>query len=160
MSGAHRAGTSGREAAAAAPPMSLPVAALSPGSVALVGGGPGALDLITVRGMQLLQQADVVIVDRLGPAALVQHLGEGVEVIEVGKTPGKHSMRQEEIEEILIGAARAGRRVVRLQGGDPFLLGRGGAEVLACWADGYEVLVVPGVCYAIARTYACVVFWV
>ena len=114
MSGAHRAGTSGREAEAAAPPTSLPVAALSPGSVALVGGGPGALDLITVRGMQLLQQADVLIVDRLGPAALVQHLGEGVEVIEVGKTPGKHSMRQEEIEEILIGAARAGRRVVRL----------------------------------------------
>src|SRR5699024_11275142 len=69
MSGAHRAGTSGREAEAAAPPTSLPVAALSPGSVALVGGGPGALDLITVRGMQLLQQADVLIVDRLGPAA-------------------------------------------------------------------------------------------
>src|SRR5690625_7683120 len=78
MSGAHRAGTSGREAEAAAPPTSLPVAALSPGSVALVGGGPGALDLITVRGMQLLQQADVVIVDRLGPAALVQHLGEEI----------------------------------------------------------------------------------
>ena len=150
MSGAHRAGTSGREAAAAAPPTSLPVAALSPGSVALVGGGPGALDLITVRGMQLLQQADVVIVDRLGPAALVQHLGEGVEVIEVGKTPGKHSMRQEEIEEILIGAARAGRRVVRLKGGDPFLLGRGGEEVLACRAAGIEVQVVPGVSSAIA----------
>src|SRR5690625_5010630 len=150
MSGAHRAGTSGREAEAAAPPTSLPVAALSPGSVALVGGGPGALDLITVRGMQLLQQADVVIVDRLGPAALVQHLGEGVEVIEVGKTPGKHSMRQEEIEEILIGAARAGRRVVRLKGGDPFLLGRGGEEVLACRAAGIEVQVVPGVSSASA----------
>src|SRR5690625_1902395 len=150
MGGPQRAGTSGDAAEAAAPPTSLPVAALSPGSVALVGGGPGALDLITVRGVQLLQQADVLIVDRLGPAALVQHLGEGVEVIEVGKTPGKHSMRQEEIEEILIGAARAGRRVVRLKGGDPFLLGRGGEEVLACRAAGIEVQVVPGVSSAIA----------
>src|SRR5699024_12786038 len=115
MSGAHRAGTSGREAEAAAPPTSLPVAALSPGSVALVGGGPGALDLITARGLQLLQQADVVIVDRLGPAALVQRLGGGVEVIEDGKTPGQHSMRLEELEAMLVGAGRAEAVAVGLE---------------------------------------------
>src|SRR5690625_7672439 len=70
--------------------------------------------------------------------------------IEYVVTPGKHSKRQEEIEEILIGAARAGRREVRLKGGDPFLLGRGGEEVLACRAAGIEVQVVPGVSSAIA----------
>src|SRR5699024_6103491 len=73
-----------------------------------------------------------------------------IAVLEVGQTPGKHSMRQEEIEEILIGAARAGRRVVRRKGGEPFLLGRGGEEVLACRAAGIEVQVVPGVSSAIA----------
>lgn len=128
----------------------LSAASLSPGSVALVGGGPGALDLITVRGLGLLRQADVVVVDRLGPAALVDHLGEDVEVISVGKTPGQHSMRQEEIEEILVAKAREGHRVVRLKGGDPFLLGRGGEEVLACRAAGIEVQVVPGVTSAVA----------
>lgn len=128
----------------------ISAASLSPGSVALVGGGPGAPDLITVRGLHLLRQADVVVVDRLGPAALVDHLGEDVEVISVGKTPGRHSMRQAQIEEILVAKAREGHRVVRLKGGDPFLLGRGGEEVLACRAAGIEVQVVPGVTSAVA----------
>ena len=76
-------------------PLSVPAlsgAVLEPGSVALVGGGPGALDLITVRGLALLRQADVVVVDRLGPAGLTELLPEHVEVIPVGKAPGKHSM--------------------------------------------------------------------
>ncbi|MGY5764861.1 uroporphyrinogen-III C-methyltransferase [Brachybacterium sp. DNPG3] len=123
---------------------------LEPGAVALVGGGPGALDLLTVRGLALLQQADVVVVDRLGPAGIVDLLGEDVEIIRVGKTPGRPSMRQHEIEEVLVAQARAGRRVVRLKGGDPFLLGRGGEEVLACAAAGVPVQVVPGVTSAIA----------
>ncbi|WP_422114866.1 uroporphyrinogen-III C-methyltransferase [Brachybacterium sp. UNK5269] len=131
-------------------PLPLPEVTLSPGSVALVGGGPGALDLITVRGLQLLQQADVVVVDRLGPVGLTQLLGEEVEVIDVGKTPGHPSRSQEEISALLVEHARAGRRVVRLKGGDPFVLGRGGEEVLACRAAGLEVQTVPGVTSAIA----------
>lgn len=142
-----------------APTSSLPTAEqlgalggarLEPGSVALIGGGPGALDLITVRGLSLLRQADVVVVDRLGPVGLVELLGEDVEVIGVGKSPGKPSMRQGEIEQVLVEQARAGHRVARLKGGDPFLLGRGGEEVLACRAAGIPVQVVPGVTSALA----------
>lgn len=129
---------------------SLSNVSLPPGSVALVGGGPGALDLITVRGLALLRQADVVVLDRLGPTGLTELLGKHVEVIGVGKTPGRHSMRQTEIEQLLVAHARAGRRVVRLKGGDPFVLGRGGEEVLACRAAGVPVEVVPGVTSSIA----------
>lgn len=128
----------------------LSTAVLAPGSVALIGGGPGALDLITVRGLALLQQADVVVVDRLGPTALTAQLAADVEVIDVGKRPGAHSLRQSGIEELLVRRALAGQRVVRLKGGDPFVLGRGGEEVLACRAAGVPVQVVPGVTSAIA----------
>lgn len=128
----------------------LSPARLEPGSVALVGGGPGAVDLLTVRGLALLRQADVVVVDRLGPAGLVELLSDDVEVIGVGKTPGRPSMRQADIERVLVEQARAGRRVVRLKGGDPFVLGRGGEEVLACRAAGVPVQVVPGVTSSIA----------
>lgn len=125
-------------------------ARLEPGSVALIGGGPGALDLITVRGLALLQQADVVVVDRLGPTGLVDLLGADVEVVPVGKAPGRHTMPQREIEALIIERARRGQRVARLKGGDPFVLGRGGEEVLACRAAGIPVQVVPGVTSAIA----------
>ncbi len=128
----------------------LPTAELLPGSVALVGGGPGAWDLITVRGLVLLQQADAVVVDRLGPTDLIDTLQEGVEVVPVGKTPGAPSIRQEEIQEILVRLAREGKRVVRLKGGDPFVLGRGGEEILACRTAGIPVQVVPGISSAIA----------
>ncbi|AXK45363.1 uroporphyrinogen-III C-methyltransferase [Brachybacterium saurashtrense] len=123
---------------------------LEPGAVALVGGGPGAWDLITMRGMALLRQADVVVADRLGPRALLDELGADVEVIDVGKRPGAHSMRQDEIGALLVAKAREGRRVVRLKGGDPYVLGRGGEEVLACRAAGIDVQVVPGVTSALA----------
>ncbi|WP_114855731.1 uroporphyrinogen-III C-methyltransferase [Brachybacterium sp. YJGR34] len=125
-------------------------AVLAPGSVALIGGGPGALDLVTVRGLALLRQADVVVVDRLGPVGLTEQLGEDVEVIDVGKTPGRPSLGQAGIEELLVAKALAGHRVARLKGGDPFVLGRGGEEVLACRAAGVPVQVVPGVTSAIA----------
>ncbi|MFC0673369.1 uroporphyrinogen-III C-methyltransferase [Brachybacterium hainanense] len=125
-------------------------AVLGPGQVALVGGGPGALDLITVRGLALLRQADVVIVDRLGPSTLTGLLGPDVQVIEVGKAPGRHTMQQRRIGELLVAEAEAGHRVVRLKGGDPFVLGRGGEEVLASRAAGIDVQVVPGVTSAIA----------
>ncbi len=95
------------------------------GSVALVGGGPGDPGLITVRGMELLEQADVVIVDRLAPRALLERLGPEVEIVDGGKRPGCHTLTQREIEGVLLDRARRGLRVVRLKGGDPFVFGRG-----------------------------------
>ncbi len=120
------------------------------GSVALVGGGPGAEDLITVRGRRLLAEADVVVADRLGPRGLLETLGEGVKVIEVGKTPGHHPVPQLEINAILVREAQAGNRVVRLKGGDPYVLGRGGEEAIACRDNDVDVEVVPGVTSAVS----------
>jgi uroporphyrin-III C-methyltransferase/precorrin-2 dehydrogenase/sirohydrochlorin ferrochelatase len=127
---------------------------LRPGEVALVGGGTGDPALMTVRARVLLAQADVVVTDRLGPAAVLEDLREDVEVIAVGKAPGAHSATQAEIDALLVQQARAGRRVVRLKGGDPFLFGRGGEEVLACRAAGVPVRVVPGVTSAVAAAEA------
>jgi uroporphyrin-III C-methyltransferase/precorrin-2 dehydrogenase/sirohydrochlorin ferrochelatase len=120
------------------------------GWVALVGGGPGADGLLTARGHELVRSADVVVVDRLAPRGLVDRLPESVEVIDVGKTPGHHPIPQGRINEILVEQARLGRAVVRLKGGDPYVLGRGGEERLACEAAGIPVEVVPGVTSAVA----------
>ena len=120
------------------------------GSVALVGGGPGHPDLITVRGRQLLTAADVVVADRLGPRALLDDLGPDVEVIDVGKRPHHHPVPQWQINELLVERARGGKRVVRLKGGDPFVFGRGSEEAEFCRAAGIPVEVVPGVTSAIA----------
>ncbi len=122
----------------------------TPGRVVLVGGGPGATDLLTVRGRRALSQADVVVTDRLGPTDLLRTLPAGVEVVDVGKTPGHHPVPQEEINRILVEHARRGRTVVRLKGGDPFVYGRGGEEVLACREAGVAVEVVPGVSSALS----------
>lgn len=120
------------------------------GSVALVGGGPGDPGLITTRGRRLLAQADVVITDRLAPRALLDDLDEDVLVVDVGKTPDHHPVPQDEINALLVEHARAGRRVVRLKGGDPYVFGRGGEEAAACEAAGVPVEVVPGVTSAIS----------
>jgi len=120
------------------------------GRVALVGGGPGADDLITVRGRALLAAADVVVTDRLGPRGLLATLGADVEVVDVGKTAGNHPVGQDRINELLVEHALAGRNVVRLKGGDPFVLGRGGEEALHCAAHGVPVEVVPGVTSAVS----------
>jgi uroporphyrin-III C-methyltransferase / precorrin-2 dehydrogenase / sirohydrochlorin ferrochelatase len=120
------------------------------GTVALVGGGPGDTGLITTRGRQLLAQADVVVVDRLGPRALLRELDDDVLVVDVGKTPGNHPVPQHEINALLVEHALLGRRVVRLKGGDPYVLGRGGEEVQACRAAGVPVEVVPGVTSAVS----------
>lgn len=122
----------------------------SAGSVALVGGGPGDSGLITVRGRRLLGQADVVIADRLGPRGLLAELAPDVRVIEVGKTPGHHPVPQSEINRILVDEALQGHRVVRLKGGDPYVLGRGGEEAEFCRQHGVEVEVVSGVTSAIS----------
>ena len=118
--------------------------------VALVGGGPGDPELITVRGRRLLARADVVVADRLGPRDLLDGLAESVEVIDASKIPYGRAMQQEKINELLIEHARAGKFVVRLKGGDPYVFGRGFEEVLACAEAGVPVTVVPGVTSAFA----------
>ncbi|MEU1745420.1 uroporphyrinogen-III C-methyltransferase [Micromonospora arida] len=121
-----------------------------PGSVAVVGGGPGPDDLITVRGKALLDAADVVVVDRLAPQGLLAGLHPDVLVVDAAKVPRGPSMAQEAINAALVSHARAGRRVVRLKGGDPYVFGRGHEEVRACVAAGVPVTVVPGVSSALA----------
>jgi uroporphyrin-III C-methyltransferase len=120
------------------------------GRVTLVGGGPGAVDLLTVRAWRALQSADVVVADRLGPVEILAELPSHVRVVDVGKEPGRHPVPQERINELLVEHALAGAHVVRLKGGDPFVLGRGGEEVLACATAGVPVEVVPGVTSAVA----------
>jgi len=120
------------------------------GGVALVGGGPGDPELITVRGRRLLAHADVVVADRLAPQELLAELAPQVEVIDAAKIPYGRAMAQDAINEVLIDRAKAGKFVVRLKGGDPFVFARGYEEVLACADAGIPVTVVPGVTSAIA----------
>ncbi|TKJ16745.1 uroporphyrinogen-III C-methyltransferase [Blastococcus sp. CCUG 61487] len=120
------------------------------GRVVLVGGGPGDPGLITVRGREALSQADVVVVDHLGPRSLLARLRPDVEVVDASKLPRGRAMPQEEINALLVSRARAGELVVRLKGGDPFVFGRGMEELLACAAADVPVEVVPGVTSAVA----------
>ncbi|MDQ1694767.1 MAG: uroporphyrin-III C-methyltransferase / precorrin-2 dehydrogenase / sirohydrochlorin ferrochelatase [Frankiaceae bacterium] len=115
------------------------------GRVILVGGGPGDPGLLTLRGYRALLDADVVVADRLGPTELVGTLPADVEVVDVGKNPRGVAAAQDDINQLLVDRARAGQVVVRLKGGDPFVLGRGAEEVAACAAAGITVDVVPGV---------------
>ena len=120
-----------------------------PAGVALVGGGPGDPGLITVRGRQLLAEADVVVADRLGPRELLAELPPDVVVIDAGKVPYRRQMSQDEINAALVSHAASGKFVVRLKGGDPFVFGRGAEEMLACLRAGVAVTVVPGVSSAV-----------
>ncbi|MCW3815665.1 uroporphyrinogen-III C-methyltransferase [Micromonospora sp. DR5-3] len=120
------------------------------GRVALVGAGPGDPELITVKGWRLLTEADVVVADRLVPGLLLDELRSDVELVDASKIPYGPSRAQEEINRILVDRARAGKFVVRLKGGDPYVFGRGGEELLACAEAGVPVTVVPGVTSAVA----------
>ncbi|MBY8873252.1 uroporphyrinogen-III C-methyltransferase [Micromonospora sp. PLK6-60] len=120
------------------------------GRVALVGAGPGDPELITVKGWRLLTEADVVVADRLVPGLLLDELRPDVELVDASKIPYGPSRAQQEINRILVERALAGRFVVRLKGGDPYVFGRGGEELLACAEAGVPVTVVPGVTSAIA----------
>ncbi|GAA3592782.1 uroporphyrinogen-III C-methyltransferase [Kineosporia mesophila] len=133
----------GEQTRADAAPQKLP-------GVALVGGGPGDPDLITVRGRRLLGQADVVVVDRLGPRSLLPELSPDVELIDATKLPRGRSMSQEAINAALVEHALAGKFVVRLKGGDPYVFGRGSEELEACLDAGVPVQVVPGLSSAIS----------
>ena len=120
------------------------------GSVVLVGGGPGDPGLITVAGLEAVRGADVVVTDRLAPLAVLDAAPAHAEVIDVAKIPRGAFTPQERINALLVEHARAGRRVVRLKGGDPFVFGRGGEEWQACAEAGIPVEVVPGVSSALA----------
>ncbi len=120
------------------------------GKVYLVGAGPGASDLITLRGVEYLRRAEVLVHDRLVHRDLLAHVRPETELIYVGKTPNGPTTRQEQINEILVAKARSGRQVVRLKGGDPFVFGRGWEEIEACHQAGIAYEVVPGVSSALA----------
>lgn len=122
------------------------------GKVVLIGGGPGAWDLITVRGMRALQAADVILTDHLGPTSELSKLCdvETKDVIDVAKLPYSRQVSQEKTNELLVEYARAGKSVARLKGGDPFVFGRGFEEVQACAEAGVACEVIPGVTSAVS----------
>lgn len=120
------------------------------GSVSLVGAGPGDPDLITMKGVKALNRADVVLYDALANPAILLHCKRDVRLIPVGKRAGHPSPTQEEINQLLIKEASSGHNVVRLKGGDPFVFGRGGEELLALLEADIDVEIVPGVTAAIA----------
>ncbi|TXN30067.1 uroporphyrinogen-III C-methyltransferase [Lacisediminihabitans profunda] len=120
------------------------------GHVTLVGGGPGDEGLMTVAALRALRDADIVYFDRLGPHDRLADWAPGAEFVDVGKLPGHHAVPQAEIERMIVASALAGQTVVRLKGGDPFVFGRGGEEVLACRVAGVPVSVISGVSSAIA----------
>ena len=123
---------------------------MSPGTVYLVGAGPGDPDLITLKGLRLLRAADVVIYDRLIPLQLLDEARPDAELIDAGKQPTRHRLAQAEINAILIDRALKGNNVVRLKGGDPLIFGRGGEEALVCRDYAIPFEIVPGVSSATA----------
>lgn len=138
---------------------SSPIPSVDPGSrssepkvgrVTLVGSGPGSADMLTSRAVAVLAEADVVLVDRLAVRDELVRLAPSAVIIDVGKRPGCHPVPQEEINRLLVQHAASGSRVVRLKGGDPYVFGRGGEEVIACREAGVPVTVVSGVTSAIS----------
>lgn len=125
--------------------MSEQTAAKKPGFVYIVGAGPGPADLMTLRALNRLQRADVVVHDRLITQEVLDQIPASAERLYVGKALGNHSVPQDQINALLVQHAQAGRQVVRLKGGDPFVFGRGGEEVQALQAAGIGFEVVPGV---------------
>lgn len=123
---------------------------IKPGTVTLVGGGPGDPGLITVAGLEALKQADSVFYDRLAPLELLDQCPDGAELVPVGKVPRGEYTPQERINELIVEHAQAGKRVVRFKGGDSFVFGRGGEEWKACSDAGIPVQVIPGVTSSVA----------
>jgi uroporphyrin-III C-methyltransferase len=130
----------------------MTAASSTTGSVTLVGGGPGAWDLMTIRGQRALQQADVILTDHLGPAHELEQLCDTAskEIIDVSKLPYGRQVTQEKTNELIVTHALAGRKVVRLKGGDPYVFGRGFEELTVCREHGIPCEVVPGVTSAVS----------
>ncbi|HOI57615.1 MAG TPA: uroporphyrinogen-III C-methyltransferase [Methanoculleus sp.] len=120
------------------------------GKAYLVGSGPGGLGLMTIRAREVIDTADVVLYDQLPGEEILATLPEDAERIDCGKYGGSHTLEQDEIEVLMVERVKAGKTVVRLKGGDPFLFGRGGEEIETLRAHGISVEVVPGVTSAIA----------
>jgi uroporphyrin-III C-methyltransferase len=120
------------------------------GKVFLVGSGPGGRALLTLRAQQVLEEADVILYDQLPGSDILSRLPEHAEKIDCGKFGGRHTLEQDEIEELMVARALEGKKVVRLKGGDPFLFGRGGEELEVLRERGIPVELVPGITSAIA----------
>jgi uroporphyrin-III C-methyltransferase len=120
------------------------------GQVILVGGGPGDPGLLTLAGKEAIEHADIIITDRLAPLGALQWARPDAEVIDVAKVPGGRSTSQHEINRLLVEHAKSGKNVVRFKGGDNFVFGRGGEELIACLEAGVDARVIPGVSSAIA----------
>lgn len=120
------------------------------GIVYLVGAGPGSPDLITVKGLRSIREADVLVYDRLVSQHLIKEVKAEAELIYVGKMPDRHTLEQEEINRLLVEKAKQGKMVTRLKGGDPFVFGRGGEEALALAESGIAFEIVPGITSAVA----------
>ncbi|HKR53652.1 MAG TPA: uroporphyrinogen-III C-methyltransferase, partial [Chthoniobacterales bacterium] len=123
---------------------------LKKGKCFLVGAGPGDLGLVTLRGKELLEQADIIVYDALANPEMLGWACPDAEIIFAGKRPGEKTFSQDEINALLVEKARLGKNVVRLKGGDPFVFGRGGEEAEALVAAGVDFEVVPGITSAIA----------
>jgi len=120
------------------------------GKVYLVGAGPGDPKLITLRGLECIQEADVIVYDRLANPVLLEHRNQRAELIYAGKLPHNHTLRQESINQLLVEKALEGKIVTRLKGGDPFVFGRGGEEAEALVLNGVEFEIVPGITSGVA----------
>ncbi|MDI6827126.1 MAG: uroporphyrinogen-III C-methyltransferase, partial [Armatimonadota bacterium] len=123
---------------------------MSKGKVYLVGAGPGDPGLLTIRGLECIREADVIVYDRLVHSSVLSYVRSDAELIYVGKASGTHTVKQEDINRLLSDRALGGKTVVRLKGGDPFVFGRGGEEAEHLASLGVEFEIIPGVTSAIA----------